>query len=94
MQPIPLPVAPSKPPVNASLRRLEIGLASPAERELIYRMRHEVYAREIGQHAVHPSGRLTDSLDAGNIYIAARSGGILSGFISITPPGIGTYSID
>lgn len=34
---------------------------------------------------------LSDALDEGKIYITAR---ILAGFISITPPGLGDYSIE
>jgi histidinol-phosphate/aromatic aminotransferase/cobyric acid decarboxylase-like protein/GNAT superfamily N-acetyltransferase len=75
--------------------RFEIGLATPAEREVIYTLRHEVYAREIGQHHVNAHERLTDALDEVNLYFVARNGGDVAGFISVTPPGVKTgYSID
>ncbi len=69
-------------------------LATGGEREAIYRLRHEVYARELGQYAVRPDGRLTDALDAFNIYLVAYDGKDIIGFVSITPPGHGLYSVD
>lgn len=71
-----------------------VSEATDAEREEIYRLRHEVYARELGQHGQTAAGRLIDSLDAGNIYLIAKLGGEVAGFISITPPNLGHYSID
>ena len=75
-------------------RKTEIALASTADRGLIYRIRHEVYARELGQHRVNGAGRLTDALDPYNLYLVARVGGELAGFISLTPPGSPSLSID
>ena len=40
--------------------RIVIRIATPAEREEIYRLRHEVYARELGQHALNTLGSLHD----------------------------------
>ncbi|HEY2860909.1 MAG TPA: aminotransferase class I/II-fold pyridoxal phosphate-dependent enzyme [Terracidiphilus sp.] len=77
-----------------SRRETLISMATQADRQRIYEMRHQVYAAELGQHKVNVQGLLTDSLDAFNYYIAARIGGELAGFISITPPGVGSYSID
>ena len=37
---------------------------------------------------------LSDALDESNIYITAKTRGELAGFISITPPGAGRYSIE
>lgn len=71
-----------------------LDVASPADREAIYRARHDIYARELGQHAANPAGRLRDALDDGNLYLVARAGGELAGFISLTPPGSAAYSID
>ncbi|HYE62415.1 MAG TPA: aminotransferase class I/II-fold pyridoxal phosphate-dependent enzyme [Phycisphaerales bacterium] len=68
--------------------------ASSADREAIYHLRHEVYARELGQHAANADGRLTDALDAFNEYIVAEVGGEVAGFVSVTPPWGGRYSID
>src|SRR6266540_6342332 len=60
----------------------------------IYRARHEVYARELGQHAANSAGRLRDPLDDDNVYLVARVDGELGGFVSITPAGRPAYSID
>ena len=72
---------------------MDVALASPAQRERIYRLRHEIYARELGQHAQRADGALRDELDERNVYIVATVAGQVAGFISITPPG-GRYSID
>jgi hypothetical protein len=53
-----------------------------------------VYARELGQHAQNKMGSLHDPLDEFNIYIVASLKGVLAGFVSITPPGFGSYSVD
>ena len=70
-----------------------VSLATAADRHLIYRHRHAVYARELGQHHQNDAGQLTDALDARNIYICVWAGATLAGFVSITPPG-GPLSID
>jgi histidinol-phosphate/aromatic aminotransferase/cobyric acid decarboxylase-like protein len=75
-------------------RTIRISLASSADRPRIYEMRHDVYSDELGQHKSNPEQSLTDSLDEFNEYIVAQIDGQLAGFISITPPGFGRYSID
>ncbi|HTV09049.1 MAG TPA: aminotransferase class I/II-fold pyridoxal phosphate-dependent enzyme [Candidatus Aquilonibacter sp.] len=75
-------------------RSTRIALATESVRPAIYRLRHEVYARELGQHAVRDEGILSDTLDAANIYITAEIAGKLAGFISITPPSAGRFSIE
>jgi histidinol-phosphate/aromatic aminotransferase/cobyric acid decarboxylase-like protein/GNAT superfamily N-acetyltransferase len=70
-----------------------IALADDADRETIYRIRHQVYALELGQHQQNQSARLTDPLDTYNVYLKAVSGGRIVGFVSITPPGH-SYSVD
>src|SRR5947208_7646255 len=71
-----------------------LTVASQAHREAIYRARHEVYARELGQHMLNGHGRLIDALDGHNLYLAAHLDGVLAGFISITPPGAANFSVD
>ncbi len=71
-----------------------LSVADAADREEIHRLRHVVYARELGQHAVNPAGELRDALDTTNHYIVARSGGAITGFISLTPPTAPSFSID
>ena len=68
--------------------------ATVEDRTAIYRARHEVYARELGQHAANSAGRLRDPLDDDNVYLVARVDGELGGFVSITPAGRPAYSID
>jgi len=85
---------PGPSPDVGSSEPFEISLASAAQRESIYRMRHAVYAVELGQHPVNPAGQLTDALDAFNHYLVLTRGGRLVGFVSITPPGHGRYSVD
>src|SRR5689334_11143446 len=74
--------------------RISIFVAGEPEREEIYRVRHEVYACELGQHPANAAMSLRDPLDAGNVYLVARVGGKMAGFISVTPPGTDRYSID
>jgi histidinol-phosphate/aromatic aminotransferase/cobyric acid decarboxylase-like protein len=74
--------------------RCLVALAGDVEREEIYRIRHEVYAGELGQHPLNIAQRLTDSLDQGNVYLVAKAAGKMVGFISITPPESPRYSID
>jgi len=71
-----------------------LGLADAEDREEIFRLRHEIYARELGQHAVNPTGALRDQLDAVNHYLTARCGGVIAGFVSITPPRAPSFSVD
>jgi histidinol-phosphate/aromatic aminotransferase/cobyric acid decarboxylase-like protein len=86
---------PSRPgPGRNDDGRLVMRMATEADRETIYRMRHEVYAAELEQYSTNSTGRLTDSLDAFNSYIVAADGDRLVGFVSITPPGGPGYSID
>jgi histidinol-phosphate/aromatic aminotransferase/cobyric acid decarboxylase-like protein len=70
-----------------------VAVANDGDREQIYRLRHEIYAGELGQHRENESGRLTDNLDSFNEYIVASACEVVLGFISITPPGR-NYSID
>ncbi|WP_162601574.1 aminotransferase class I/II-fold pyridoxal phosphate-dependent enzyme [Occallatibacter savannae] len=77
-----------------SAEKVRIALAEEDDRPLIYRMRHDVYAAELGQCEVRQDGMLSDGLDGGNVYIVAKIAGELAGFISITPPELGRYSIE
>jgi histidinol-phosphate/aromatic aminotransferase/cobyric acid decarboxylase-like protein/GNAT superfamily N-acetyltransferase len=71
-----------------------LGLADAEDREEIFRLRHEIYARELGQHSTNSAGALRDKLDGANLYFTARCGGNIAGFISITPPRAPSFSID
>jgi histidinol-phosphate/aromatic aminotransferase/cobyric acid decarboxylase-like protein/GNAT superfamily N-acetyltransferase len=73
--------------------KLRIALASEDDRAAIFRLRHAVYACELGQHPQNETGLLQDELDEFNTSIVAMDGDGLAGFVSITPPGR-RYSID
>ena len=79
------------PPTGATF---VLELADAEDREQIFRLRHEIYARELGQHSTNQAGTLRDQLDAVNIYLTARCGGEIAGFVSITPPGAPSFSVD
>jgi histidinol-phosphate/aromatic aminotransferase/cobyric acid decarboxylase-like protein len=79
---------------NHDSAALTIRLAKPEDRETIYRIRHDIYAEEIGQHPVNPEKRLADQLDQWNQYVVVCRGDRIVGFLSITPPGSPSYSID
>ncbi|MGW3774349.1 aminotransferase class I/II-fold pyridoxal phosphate-dependent enzyme [Actinomadura verrucosospora] len=80
--------------VAPGVEELELRMSSEADVEWIGRLRHEVYARELGQHAPNDAGLLTDDLDGSNVYIVAVHHGRPAGFISVTPPWAGRFSID
>jgi histidinol-phosphate/aromatic aminotransferase/cobyric acid decarboxylase-like protein/GNAT superfamily N-acetyltransferase len=89
------PAFPSDAPtLSRRPRPLVLALADDADRAAIYRMRHDVYARELGQHPENDAAELRDPLDAFNVYVVARRGRRVVGFVSVTPPGHGRYSID
>jgi len=77
-----------------SSRRLVVRMADDRDREAIYQIRHDVFAAELGQYATNSVGRLTDALDAFNHYIVIADGDRIVGFVSITPPGSPSFSID
>jgi histidinol-phosphate/aromatic aminotransferase/cobyric acid decarboxylase-like protein len=74
--------------------RVILRLATASDREHIYRLRHEIYAGELQQHEPRASGTLTDALDNTNEYFVALVNEVLLGFISVTPPGPGRFSVD
>src|SRR5438132_3791772 len=78
-----------KPSMN-----ITISLADQRDREMIYAIRHDVYAHELKQHAQNAGGLLKDKLDEINTYLVARRGGEIAGFIAVTPPTAAGYSID
>src|SRR6266700_4444373 len=84
--------SPSDQPLSQA--RINLSVATDADRDALYRLRHEVYARELRQHLVNSAGCLRDALDESNIYLIAKVDGQIAGFISITPPGPHGYSID
>ena len=75
-------------------KTIRIALARDEDRRAIYRIRHEVYAEEIRQHACQPSGELSDALDPFNTFITAFAGDEIVGFVSVTPPSSPRFSIE
>ncbi|WP_426367401.1 aminotransferase class I/II-fold pyridoxal phosphate-dependent enzyme [Streptomyces sp. E-08] len=73
---------------------IQLRTATPGDRDWIHELRHRVYAEELGQHPVHPSGRLSDGLDGDNVYLVAARGETRIGFVSLTPPWVGRYALD
>ena len=74
---------------------VSVRLGTSADQDWIFRLRHEVYAEELGQHAVSPAGQLRDALDdRGVVYLVATWGEAPVGFVSITPPWVGRWSLD
>lgn len=73
---------------------ISLGMADDRDRDRIYAIRYQVYAKELGQHGTNEAGRLDDALDAVNVYLTAKVGGEVAGFISITPPTEAGFSID
>ncbi|WP_432061830.1 aminotransferase class I/II-fold pyridoxal phosphate-dependent enzyme [Streptomyces sp. S1] len=73
---------------------LQLRTATPQDHDWIHELRHRVYAEELGQHLVDPSGRLSDGLDGDNVYLVAARGETRIGFVSLTPPWVGRYSLD
>ena len=73
---------------------LSIAVADGKDRSAIYGIRHDVYAAELAQHRENQRGELRDALDEFNVYLVAKARGEIVGFISVTPPGGASYSID
>ena len=65
-----------------------------ADRQTIYHLRHDIYARELGQHGTNSNEQLSDALDPHNIYLVAHVNDEIAGFISVTPPAAPHFSID
>jgi GNAT superfamily N-acetyltransferase len=82
------------PPAIAPARKLCLRLATSRDRRRIHQLRHDVYAEELGQHACNEAGELRDALDAFNEYLVVAQGDEICGFVSVTPPGHGHYSLD
>lgn len=80
--------------ISHSTLRTVVTEADDSQRESIYRIRHDVYAVELGQHPTQADGRLTDRLDKVNRYLVALRDGEVAAFVSITPPNELGYSVD
>lgn len=74
--------------------RIQLAPATERDRETIYRIRHEVFADELGQHSPNSAARLRDALDDFNLYLVAKVAGEVAAFVSLTPPSAPSYSMD
>lgn len=73
---------------------LRLALATDRDRRNIHRLRHDVYAAELGQYDLRDDGELPDRDDLHCQYIVATVGHELVGFVAITPPSSPTFSVD
>lgn len=73
---------------------IALAVADERDRESIYAIRHQVYARELKQHPENANGRLSDTLDEINTYLVAKRGDEIIGFVAVTPPNAFGYSLD
>jgi histidinol-phosphate/aromatic aminotransferase/cobyric acid decarboxylase-like protein/N-acyl-L-homoserine lactone synthetase len=72
----------------------EVAQASDTDRAEISRLRHQVYASELHQHAENAQQELHDALDDYNVMLVVRRGGRITGFVSLTPPSAPRFSVD
>ena len=68
-------------------QKLILSIASEEDKQTIYKIRHNIYAHELNQHAINTNQQLSDELDVENNYIVARHGNEIIGFIGITYSG-------
>jgi N-acyl-L-homoserine lactone synthetase len=73
---------------------ISINICHDSDRPTIYRIRHQIYAEELGQHEINDHKELKDHLDHDNEYLIVKESDQIKGFVSITPPKNQTYSID
>ena len=73
---------------------MQVRHATPHDLAWAHELRHRVYAEELGQHPVQPEGVLRDALDDSNVYLVAADEEGPAGFVSLTPPWVGRYSLD
>lgn len=74
--------------------RIKISIANKFEKEELYKLRHEVYATELGQYEEQSDSILKDKVDVRSDYITATIDDVLVGFVGITPPTSPCYSVD
>jgi GNAT superfamily N-acetyltransferase len=72
--------------------KIDVQVATDRDMEDLWKLNHEVYCRELGQHRLETSGRRIDKMYSTAIYFAARADGIFAGMLSATPPGSGSIS--
>lgn len=73
--------------------RVSIRYVTGAEMDAIARLRHGVYADELGQFESRDDARLPESEIWNRVFIGAFDGETLVGYVAVTMPG-GTYSFE
>ena len=81
-----------RPDTRASVISIEIARTSDLPE--IAKLRHEIYAVELRQHRSNDAAALHDPLDPYIVSIVAKIQKKIVGFVSITPPGAPSYSIE
>lgn len=70
-----------------------VGVAEGTDLQALWRLNHQVYCVELGQHPIHPSGMRVDRMhQTAAVYVSAKVDGELVGMLSVTPPGGGKLS--
>lgn len=87
-------VHPTAPRRRETAARFSLELADASDRGQLARLRHDVYAQELGQHTPSATGRLGDALDPHVFNLVARIDDTIAGFVSITPPSAPSLSLD
>lgn len=80
--------------MHAHAKTITLSLADQRDRESIYAIRYQVYARELKQHPENAAGLLSDKLDEVNAYVVAKRSSEIVGFVAVTPPNEHGYSLD
>jgi histidinol-phosphate/aromatic aminotransferase/cobyric acid decarboxylase-like protein/ribosomal protein S18 acetylase RimI-like enzyme len=78
----------SRPPPEITLRYVAL-----TDLDAVARLRHAVYAEELGQYDVRSDGRLPDFPDPDRVLIGAFAAEYLAGYVGVTMPG-GKYSLE
>jgi hypothetical protein len=71
-----------------------LSIADAQDRQSIYALRHQVYARELRQHLENREGLLTDVLDQVNTYLVAKRGNAVGGVRGHHAAEPTRYSVD
>ncbi len=74
--------------------KLSISSADIADKEAVFKLRHDVYAVELGQFNVSADGKVPDGAQVESEYIVAKIGKKIVGFVGVTPPSSPQYSLE
>jgi histidinol-phosphate/aromatic aminotransferase/cobyric acid decarboxylase-like protein len=80
--------------IRAHAVGLRVRPGAPSDLDAVYALRHEVYARELGQYLTNREGRISDSPDVRTEFLVAERDGELIGFIGVTPPTSPRFAIE